>query len=1396
MVAAILAGNHSMREIRRTRKLRIKLNRIRAAEMDAAGLECVVANVTESTASHTILATAMVRIEHGERLSMPIRALCDSGSQLSLISADKVAQLGLPTVPAPATIVGVGGENRIEANRVTRVKLHHHSTVDCALWVSLVVVPRLGMLLPSRKTESLDMEQIKSLDLADPRFDIPDEIDLLLGADVWAAIILEDIKRFHGGLVAQSTRIGWAVFGKPFISAGCMSEDQEIKSDEMNERLDVLLQRFWAIEELPSTHPRTPAEDWCEKNFIETHRRAEGRYVVTIPINEAAGGLGQSRGTALARFNQLERRLARDDELRRKYVEFMDEYLRMGHMREAPGEPIGTSYYIPHHHVTRKFRVVFDASMQSSSGRSLNDIQYCGEKLQGDLFEILVRFRNYKVAMAADIEKMFRQVAVNESQYDLQRILWRRNTHEPIKEYQLLRVTYGTTSAGYNAVRAMHQCADDNASQFPLGANAIKKNFYVDDLLAGADDAMEAMELRRQIIKSLEAGGFPLRKWKSNDPWLRQMFSRDQTDGEVNLGDNDTTILGMIWLPATDQFGIKVGENVMERNPTKLTVIRDVAKLFDPIGMLAPFVVRGKILIQRTWKRGLDWKTPLPCDLRNAWEEIHNDIRLLQDIRIPRWTRNTSNAILHLVGFADASVEAYGAALYLRVEDGSGQTSCMLIAAKSKVAPVKALTIPRLELCAAKLLSDLLVSTRRALGYTAARTTLFSDSTIVLQWLAKLPCDLKTFVSNRVAHIQQTTEGCRWRHVCSADNAADIISRGASAREIREAYIWWHGPKWLLQPEDEWPSEVAAVTQKTREQMECEVKTKEANNQTGVIATEARLVNTIAQVENGSENGLFGGEGDARILLLERVSNLRRLLRITAYVKRIPVRARALFRREPTPNGPIGNEEQLEALDYWIKYEQSVHYAKELEWLKRDGNVSPKSDIKALSPIIRDGMIRLGGRLANANIPIDQKNPIILPPKSTLTRLMIEDAHRETQHGGIQLVMQYIRQRYWVPDLRRKTQWVVQRCLNCVRQVLKPMDQLMGELPDRRVNPARAFQFSGVDFFGPVTIKARNGRGNVSEKGYVAVFICLVTRAIHLEPVVGLSVGPFLAAFARFTSRRGKCSELYSDNGTTFVGSKNEMRRAAESWRHKLMKEGLAEHGVIWKFITKRAPHQGGIWEAAVKSVKHHMKRMLETEPFSYEALYTLLTRVEACVNSRPICRPSDDASDQLALTPAHFLIGEPLIRPLDRDCSTIPTNRLDLWNTIVKREQEFWKQFQRDVYPGLQIRKKWCQRKPNLQVGDVVVIKEDNLPPGVWKMARVVEAKPGKDGLVRTVILEVPKKQSGDVSRPIRIRRPKRFSRAVQKLCPIPVDSPGVLYPFVIEPPVAQGGEDVRTRP
>lgn len=742
------------------------------------------------TLDTTILATACFRLRRPVQSDTPtIRALCDSGSQLNLITKECAARLDMWIDKTKATIIGAGLGSQITAAGQMDAQLEHRLHPTILGPARFMIVHKICGPLPQSRINADVSDYIQDEDLSDPNWRSPAKIDALIGAGTLSMIMLDGLTWFEA-LIAQKTKLGWMISGRypserQIATFGCNQITETTTLDEQ-------IQRLWDLPEEP-LETLTSLEQLVENHFAQTHQRdPTGRYIVSIAAKPKVPPLGRSRHIAMKRFIAFETKMLRDPAVAEKCQRFMQSYLDEGHMVLAPPAPAdpSLSYCIPYHAIqSSKFRIVFDGSCSTSSGISLNDHQLPGPKLQHELAEQLLSFRLNRFALTADIVQMFRQVKVSDSQWNYQRILWRSHHLQPVREYMITCVVWGCSSATFSAVRSLQQCARDHADEYPEAAEQVLTRFYVDDLLTGADSYVRLASLRKQIEELLKCGGFPIAKWLTNHPQLAMVFGQN-SEQEMAFG-SEPGILGMTWVPCTDQLKLRLNDypTVFTDKPTKRHLISRIAQVYDPTGLFAPITVVGKIIMQDIWRLKIKWDDLVPDDIITRWKRFHESILRLGEIEIPRWTGSSPHTKVSFHVFSDASEVAYGACIYMRVITEGGQIKCNLLASRNRVAPIKKQTIPRLELLGAVVAVHLHKYVANACQLLEAPVHFWTDSTIVLHWINKDVDSLKTFVANRVTKIQTRSMNADWRHVAGVENPADLLSRGHPAPIIRSTHL-------------------------------------------------------------------------------------------------------------------------------------------------------------------------------------------------------------------------------------------------------------------------------------------------------------------------------------------------------------------------------------------------------------------------------------------------------------------------------------------------------------------------------------------------------------------------------------------------------------------------------
>ena len=635
--------------------------------------------------------------------------------------------------------------------------------------------------------------------------------------------------------------------------------------------------------------------------------------------------------------------------------------------------------------------------------------------------------------------------------------------------------------------------------------------------------------------------------------------------------------------------------------------------------------------------------------------------------------------------------------------------------------------MPKMELTAATLLikMDKLITKELEGRIKIHSVTFWTDSMIVLRYIFNETRRFVTFVANRIAVIREGSKPSQWRHVRSEANPADLASRGIKASETEKLEVWKHGPDFLWKGSEEWPQQPADLHQ-------------ELSDQDEGVKKEKITINACTEKEDFWDT------------LFERYSMWEKLRRVVAWVTRAAhILLQLRTKSVASTVSPAKSEEKIphlllsdveEAERRIVKNVQNQTFPEELS----SPNLS-KSPLAKLKPFVDDGVLRVGGRLDRADLSYDAKHPMILPGRHRVTEMIILHYHFANGHVGPYQLLAETRQHFWIVNGVSSIRRVLQRCHECKRQNAMVGEQITAPLPAVRVSsdshqliyPLAAV---GIDYFGPLYVHAgpltRSMRKNPKlHKRYGCIFTCLRYRAVHIELASDLTTDSFINAVTRFVARRGPPRVIYSDNGSNFRGAETDVVQALKAWDQERIGRELLRRDIQWYFNPPAASHQGGVWERLIRSVRKILHAMIGEHLVNEETLVTFLVEVEKILNSRPITRVSSDPSDLEPLTPNHILLlrHNPCSAPSEFEDSEKFQAR---WKHVHILANEFWARWVKEYLPMLQERQKWLKQRRNFKVGDLVIMKDTNIPRGQWPKALVQETFPDSDGVVRQVLV------------------------------------------------------------
>lgn len=1170
--------------------------------------------------------------------------------------------------------------------------------------------------------------------------------------------------------VATLTRLGWAVYGKlgsdsPATSIVATCRVCECTSMDLVQLHD-LVKHFFTTESFGvravERSPIAKEDAIAQKIFDRTLKKVGNRYEVGLLWREETRLLPNNRAMAYKRLLCLENKLAKDPALKAAVMEKLQSHLQKGYLRKVSEEELaqfkGNIWFLPLFATSNpnkpgKIRMVWDAAAKFE-GVCLNDFQITGPDLLVSLFGVLLRFREDLVALTGDIVEMFHQIKVMWEDQFCQLILWRNCVNKRPEIYASTVLTFGSTSSPSCSQHVKNEHARMFIQLFPEAVQAIIEDTYVDDLMTSLRSAEDAISIAQQIRDIYKQGGFEIRNWLSNSPKVMQALNQTSSEPQKTLdlsgADAVEKVLGMFWNIMNDMFLFRLNFNRvdkalirMERIPTKREMLKVVMSIFDPLGFLVPITIPSKVMIQHAWRAGIEWDQKISPEIEDEWKNWLVCLDNVAKFSVPRCyfegISNVKAIQLHL--FCDASESAFCACAYIRIEYSDGRFAVRFVAAKSKVAPQKALSIPRLELQGAVMASRLSATLRKEMRLKIDECVYWTDSRTVLGWIRSDHRRYTPFVAHRISEILDVSTINQWRWIPTKVNVADDGTKWENVPVISNR--WLNGPSFLSTTE--WPEEgVRART--TNEELRSTLCATTVTKTLGPwlhperFSSWTRLHRSLALIIR-----YFS-------ILYTRIQDpQRKKLEVRNDIKWLrPKRdphvvnpttdniAKAIQESLKYRITPLNGSELKNAELVLLQKCQLESFPDEINLLTNGKSVPKQSDLYELLPTIdKDKLLRATTRLdaVPSGISEDLKSPIILGKTHHITYLIIMSFHLQLHHFGRESVVREIRQRFWIPKIRIQVNRTLRKCNKCQICNAKATTPRMADLPPQRLALNQpAFTYTGMDFFGPLEITV----GRHREKRYGVVFTCLTTRGVHIELASSMDTSSCILAVRNFMNRRGPPLQIWSDNGTNLRGAEKELREAFEAIDKTQLVDRTQSKSphptyVEWKFNPPSASHFGGAWERMVGLIKRPLYQMLKSRAPKEETLRSLLIEIENLINSRPLNYSSSaDGSPEPTITPNHFL------RLTDRQV-TQPGNFLiadyrKQWRVCQELTSEYWNRFLLDYLPNISTRSKWFSEVKPITIGQVVLIIDETLKRGEWKKAIVTATHPSKDGRIRTV--------------------------------------------------------------
>ena len=1035
------------------------------------------------------------------------------------------------------------------------------------------------------------------------------------------------------------------------------------------------------------------------------------------PFKEDPALLKNNRSQAIKYMIKVENRVLKSDTIAQQFREQFEDYVKRGVFRKLTDEEMnawnGPVFYVTYHEVMKEgssstpMRLVMNSSLKYK-GRSLNDILMKGCNTLNDLFGVQLRFRCYPIPIVCDLRKMYHSIKTTKQETHVRRIVYRDlNKDNDIETYGIDTVNFGDRSAAAIASVALRKTAEIHCDIDPEPSEKIIDDNYVDDIVSGTETQEEYERITSNMTVIMSKGGFHHKGFTTAGDVAEETITL--------LGSGDCErVLGVKWDPKRDIFLIEVRINVTPKNtPSNLTIEQILSIIsinrriltsivnscYDPYGLLSALTVQLKIPLRNLHSKelGFGWDDALPDSIKQQWVGTLMRLKEAENITFKRCIKPVDaigNPILIIC--SDGSEDAMCATAHMRWNCEDGHVVCKLWAAKTRVTPLKKMTIPRIETQAAVMGARLGKTLRDNSIWKFDQVIHVVDSECYLAILRKETCALKQWLGNRIAEILNTTTILQWYHTRSKLNIADLGTRSnASHKDIDEDSEWQNGSQWMYLPPEEWP-----LTQETT----AEVPQEELmNNQfSGHVSTTTPVIDYSKYVGKSYQ-----------------------------FIINLTARCFKVIQNQSFKHGELTPDDLLKAETHIIQQSSAHHTKPELD----------KGNLQSLRPEFnKNGVICLNSRaLEGLQIHYDAKEFPILTHDDPVSQLWMKKVHWEN-HTGVTSTVAKSRRKFWIVRARKLAERVKHNCFVCRLLDKSLAQQIMAPLPITRVVMSPTYHNISLDLFGPIEIKD-TVKKRTKKKVWGLILNCLVTRALHIDVTADYDTNSVLLTLRRFIALHGRPALIVSDKGSQLLAACKDV------------KEWALRNQIQWKSVPAEDQHQNGVSEALIKSTKRSLLHTIGENILTISELQTVCFEVATLVNGRPIGIVSgSDPRSPLPITPNHLILGrstpDVAIGPFSNETNV--NRRFKFVQTLV---DDWWSHWYKNVLPSLVPSYKWTQKRRNVQIGDVCLIKYAGLKRGSYRLGRVKSTTPGKDNKVRSVTLVYKnegEKTFREVERPI----------------------------------------------
>ncbi|KAK7592939.1 hypothetical protein V9T40_007691 [Parthenolecanium corni] len=1292
----------------------------------------LLAQKAQGESKPTKFITAMLPVGNTrETKSATTRAVLDTAGGLSLITQKLADQLQL-TSDSNQHMRLKAANKAVFSSNSKQVKLLLHPRKGRPILVEACIVPSIVENVVSTDVAELKKQHPQHLNRPMPNEGNGEDVDLLLGySDLVKIITLEKSVRINDNLQLMGTKFGWVPFGKLTDEADDDGSDEApiclIKEvDPIKLMCD--LETVGLADFLKT---KNEEESVAIEKFYKTIEQINKTYQTGWPYKYDPPDLNNNFGLAFGRLVSLWKQLSTSPELLKAYDGIMREQVETDvaeivNLRRTQKE--NKIHYLPHRGVIRigkstPVRIVFDASSRCGKGaKSLNDNILKGGNWVVELPGVLMRFRRYKTAITSDITRAFHQIMIRPEERDVARFLWVRDINKPpsaenLVVYRFKRMAFGIIASPFLLSTTIKHHLRTHPKEYTDIADIIESDLYADNLVVSIPNSTDSEQFYKGVKGCFADMGMNMTQWVTDDEFLRQKF-----EAKDCIEETKQSVLGLHWDTISRIMSVKKPNLEYQARSTKRAILKEMAKVYDPLGWMSPVTLSAKILLRKIWQGNYAWDATIQQNLIDEWLPIRSELQKVGDIELPRAYAETGiedaeNMELH--AFCDASAEAYGVVVYLRIQKPNGVWTG-IVASKTRLSPKTKISIPRLELLAAVIAAKYTSYVEHSLQIQNMKKFLWGDSKCVISWVSSKKI-LPAFVEKSVQTIKDVGFQS-FSYVPTHQNPADVVSRGATVDTLSEQ-TWWNGPKWLAD-EKQWPSQSSICEKQTSELADEIIAELKEERKILLIQKAVELKNTVDPASD---------DGAPFDLKPSNFRSFGNLIRRTATC----IKAAARFLRG---RGTLSEHREVDfqlARRMWLRWDQQRIYKLTAN---KNSNVSYLRNLRVKEDEHR--IIRCVTRIEWAKLPRDEVEPILLAKGTELTKLIILSTHTNVMHAGTAQTLAELRKEYWVPHGRREVYKVIKNfCFTCRRHDAQPFrTPELAPLPEFRISRTETpFTNVGVDAFGPYKIRVTLENETKIVKHWVLVFTCLVVRAVHLEVMRDMTAQEFLNSFRRFAGRRGVPQLIVSDNAPQFTVVEGIFQCMWRKFAHsEVTSKYYAEHNVQWRFIPAYAPWMGGAYERMIRMIKSAFEKVYGGRTLNQDTFEIAMVEVEAVVNSRPITYVDKEQQTEI-ISPNDFLCVRYPAFPIDFEKKHTAKELTDSWAAAEKLLDEFWRIWSEQYLRELKERRDRMTNKRSSNAeepkpGEIVLMVDPDQKRSSWRTAVVERLLPGSDGKVRAV--------------------------------------------------------------